>query len=442
MAQSSPNETYRITRRCGQASKCPLEPVHIRLQDAHHLWHQAAACYSDPDMFRIHLNGCIQALRSVTWVLQKNKSKVPDFKSWYSKWQGRMKNDPVMRWLVRARNRIVKEGDLETLSTVHVSVLDSYNAPPFSEYEIDPMLSTEEIATRIRLENLPESVRSEGILVVERRWIEQDLRGHELLDALAHGYGVLSLLMDDAHVQAGMPRMEVFERDQHGKLHALHIPRDQLGGRLPCMVATAEDRTVRMKLASLDIMTPMSVEFNATREFVDAAKARYGSPARFQRKLAQAKSLDEEAGILFDLARKVFLKDGYHHHLVHLKLPGGGYRLTNLVIHDRSERYIQWNRIAASVEKTGACAVISISEAWIAPFDPNHPERPVSESPDRKEVLGLTAAEENGNEFSFIAEIIRKADAVALGRTERDVKGRSFFLEPVRRVWERRKKPR
>jgi hypothetical protein len=40
-----------------------------------------------------------------------------------------MKSDPLMRWLVEARNRIEKQGDLKTYSSARVSVLAGWNEP-------------------------------------------------------------------------------------------------------------------------------------------------------------------------------------------------------------------------------------------------------------------------------------------------------------------------
>jgi predicted YcjX-like family ATPase len=58
-----------------------LRPAFARLDDAHNLWHQAEVGYFDPNSFRIALNACIQALRSVTFVLQKTKGALQDLKN-------------------------------------------------------------------------------------------------------------------------------------------------------------------------------------------------------------------------------------------------------------------------------------------------------------------------------------------------------------------------
>jgi hypothetical protein len=62
---------------------CPIPGTHNRLREAHRLWHQAADQYADPAGFQPNLNATIQALRNVTWVLQKEHAAVPDFEPWY-----------------------------------------------------------------------------------------------------------------------------------------------------------------------------------------------------------------------------------------------------------------------------------------------------------------------------------------------------------------------
>jgi hypothetical protein len=78
---------------------CPLAAVDRRLEDAHQLWHQASENYFEPNAFRIAAQGTIQTLRSVTFIVQKNKIIIPDFKNWYEGWQERLRSDELMRWL-------------------------------------------------------------------------------------------------------------------------------------------------------------------------------------------------------------------------------------------------------------------------------------------------------------------------------------------------------
>src|ERR1039458_683603 len=95
---------------------CPIAPAERRLQDAAAFWKQAYDAYFNPNKFRIGLQAAIQALRSVTFVLQAQKNSIAGFEVWYGPQQEAMRNDPKMRWLVEARNFIEKQGDLSTRS--------------------------------------------------------------------------------------------------------------------------------------------------------------------------------------------------------------------------------------------------------------------------------------------------------------------------------------
>src|SRR6476620_4755237 len=96
-----------------QEKDCPLATIDRRLNDLHRQWHDAEKVYFDPDAFRVAIQTAIQTLRTVTFILQSNKRLIPDFEAWYSPWQDRMKADPLLRWMVDARNKIEKQGDLE-----------------------------------------------------------------------------------------------------------------------------------------------------------------------------------------------------------------------------------------------------------------------------------------------------------------------------------------
>ncbi len=54
------------------------------------------------------MQGAIQSLRSVTFVLQSVKSMIQGFESWYEGWQEKMRADPILTWAKNARNKIEK----------------------------------------------------------------------------------------------------------------------------------------------------------------------------------------------------------------------------------------------------------------------------------------------------------------------------------------------
>src|SRR5262249_42462206 len=150
---------------------CPIPNTHRRLEEAHRLWHRGAQGYEDPDEFRTQLNALIQALRNVTFVLQKEHGAIPNFAAWYEPWQEILKQDGVLRWLVQARNFIVKQGDLETHSPATAWIQASWDIPQTVTFEVPPLVPTLAIAAKILVEqDIPDDVRDQGILTVERRW--------------------------------------------------------------------------------------------------------------------------------------------------------------------------------------------------------------------------------------------------------------------------------
>jgi hypothetical protein len=97
--------------------------VHSRMEDVHTLWHHALDNYFDPQRFRASLQSCIIQLRSVTFLLQKNKDSIPDFDNWYKPWQDRMRSNALMRWAIDSRNIIEKQEDLETYSRISAKIV-------------------------------------------------------------------------------------------------------------------------------------------------------------------------------------------------------------------------------------------------------------------------------------------------------------------------------
>lgn len=421
--------------KCKARGECPTPAAHKRLQDAHLLWHQATAKYGNVEAFRANLNACIQALRNVTFVLQKEKARIPNFEFWYSGWQDKLRADLVLRWLIEARNRIVKEGDLETRSTVRVAIVMSYFEPPYFEFAVHPLKPIDELIKTIVRQELPESIRKGGLLRVERRWIAESLPNHELLEALAHCYGVLAALVQDAHAQSGVPGCQIYIRGEDGSLKPLETSSIYLKGRLPCMVTKGESRTVWIKLSTGEFLRPITISA-VPRISVEEIEVRYGplvgKALSVKRKPS---SIREHAEKLFEFAKDLLRADGYHITMAILILSSGRWRFMEVAPEDQSDKYMLWSQLALEVERYGVVGIIVISEAWMAKFDPRYPFRAPSESPDRREVLQLMAASSDGDEFSLTCRFERKDGAIEFDETVKSVGPEAFYLEPVRRVW-------
>ncbi|MCW2985460.1 MAG: hypothetical protein JWR63_3030 [Conexibacter sp.] len=243
---------------------CPLVRTHTRLHQVHDLWHRVAADYGDPDQFVTSLNAALTALRTVSFMINKDKHLIPDFEAWYQPHIDERYSDPLMVWLKNARNFVQKEGDLEVHSRARVSVLGGSSEPLQTDIDIDPLLTQEQIALRLA-PGLPGVAKRDGLLAVERRWVAATLPDHELLDVLAHGYGVMAEIVADAHRQCGVV-MQTFGDEAHKDRPRR---REQLGGRLSCMVAHAELRTAYVHLAENRLIAWGGRSREITREDVE-----------------------------------------------------------------------------------------------------------------------------------------------------------------------------
>ena len=64
--------------------------------------------------------------RSVTWVLQNLRSVIKEeFDSWYEPLQEKMRNDPLMRYFVSARNELEKHGKLRVSTSAMIRSFSS-----------------------------------------------------------------------------------------------------------------------------------------------------------------------------------------------------------------------------------------------------------------------------------------------------------------------------
>ena len=172
-----------------------------------------------PDEFLRNINQLVVTLRQVTFMLQNQKDKIPGFDDWYENgWRERLKADPIMTWLHDARTTIEHIGDLDLSSTANVTVIASWIDGPYTEFEVAPHIGPREIAENFSSSDLPDRMRKEGLLKVERRWVSNDFPGHELTDVCAHGYGVLAEILAEAHERIGI-QMRTFGGETHNGRH-------------------------------------------------------------------------------------------------------------------------------------------------------------------------------------------------------------------------------
>ena len=390
-----------------------------RLNQAHELWHQAVDTYPDPDSFVVAVNALIPALRSVTFLLQKELRHEPGFDDWYEPWQQKLRDDPVMRWVVEARNRIEKEGDLELNSTARATVITSWLPGPVLDQEVPPLIPPSLIAVGIAASNVPQKVKDEGLVRVARRWVTASLPDHEILDACLHAFMVLSEMLKEA------------ERRFRGV-----TAQDELFLVPPCMVLDPDARTATYHLASGSFVVAQSVGRASSKEDVQAAETKYGS--EIEKLPKPADSLEGRVTWYHAIARILLRTDGYAASVAHLIRNGRPLTTISLQPADQQEKYLLMEHLAQQVVATGADEVIVTSETWTATYAPPTDERfelRAGQREDRGEGLDTMGANKAGELVGAFSAFTRVAERIVLGDVTTGTPPVALVMSPILRVW-------
>ncbi len=400
---------------------CPVTAAHRRLIDCHEIWHATEQGYMEPEAFRLNLNNLIQNLRNVTWLLQKQKANLPNFAQWYGAWRESVAQDSIMTWIVRSRNRIVKESDLELLSSASIWVsLDWANE--FSiQWTMPPRYTTREILIRLMS---TQDIPPIGILTIERRWIDRLLPKFELLEACAYAYENTAHIVATAHAETRTPRCDLPSR-------SIRCVSSRLASRLPCMHGWDENRRLHINLETRgEIAERLETIPRDTR-----ARERYG-----ETKLTG--DAIELVPQIVEVNKRMLTLDG---RLLAVAILMRGDRLIHslgLEFSDQGSKRVAMHKVADWVERYNADGVVLVSEAWLAPMTPeeNPADRrtpPASARPNRMEAISVAAITRDGRTADSICIFARLADGTfRFEDTIHNTDAQINSLEPVRRRWQ------
>lgn len=412
--------------------RCPLSAVDRRLGDVHRHWHEAERGYFDPDSFRVAIQTAIQTLRTVTFIVQSNKRLFRNFDPWYESWQDKLRADPLMRWMVDARNKIEKQGDLEAHSFVRAEIVASYyEEGPRMEVPAELFQSPAELISSIPTDALRNHVFKDGILRIQRRWVENSLPDYELLDAVGIAYGRVAELVADAHRQLGLepPSTMVGDSDRTQGEKSRR-------GRLPCMIGHGDARSHNVWLATGQAMEfeQETVEFD--REHAESVAGKYGLETK---EMFPSTDPAPEATLndLFAVGRKMFAVDGHHHTIAFLLNGARPVTMMSLAIQEHGEKYLVMRMLANEVIKYGADGVIIINEVWSAPYDPSKPYRRAADAPEKSEFLSAILVTKTGDPVQLLALIKRAGDDVTLGETDTFRDQAQIAFAPIYAAWGR-----
>jgi hypothetical protein len=380
---------------------CPLPNSHTRLRQVHTLWHEAAQGYAVPDLFVPRLNALLQAARSVTWVLQKEMSRDEDFDAWYGSWQERMRGDERMRWLVEARNKIEKQGDLEMHSVAKVRLVANAWTGPTVEFGVPPHIGPTEIAMATELKSLPSEVRESGLLEVERRWVVPEQPDYEVLDLVAHCYGVLAQLLVEAHIRRGVAMQTFGEEDHENRRRRRPHPT----GRLDCMLIGREQRTARWHLGheALIELEARQIEWSdAERE---QTRAHYDDMSEWPKTSPDAPFADQ-AKVWHEWGKRMLIHDGGHRTMAML-LADEGASYLDVTPEDDQGKWAMMSQIAIEIDRVAATEMIFTTEAWFALDVPEGDPRFGVRARDREDhvdVLMTYAISRDGTRIALSSE--------------------------------------
>ena len=352
-----------------------------------------------------------------------------------------MRASSVLTWAKEARNRVVKQGELETASTATVRLLtwkdDELTRLPIApETPSEVLLNHLPILDLIAKASIPSGDLSSAVLELERQWNLPSFQNREVLNTLAAAYGLLSDLLVDAHTRLG--RLDCIEHPSpHPSFRATH----HRSGTLPCMTATTELRKEHFSLRTRTRLVRGTMKPPEGGPSPTVAAARYGMKFADLATLSRSADPDSMAKRLVYWSKRMLKKDRSHIRLVFVRDGAGEWHPMTFLHSDRSEKHLAVRLIAQFVEQTGADAVIDVSELWYVPREKARTIRDFSNLenvPGRAEALLVLVATRAGLLRVYLTPFSRGLfGGIKLGDTSVSDENPSnnYYLYPVFKVW-------
>ena len=393
--------------------------------DCHVHWHAAADSYMEPDAFRLSLNALVQDLRNVTFLLQKQKDELPEFGQWYPSWQASAAADQVMRWIVDARNRVVHMADLEIHSRALARLSRGSADEVESELKLPPRFTTRQIMSFLLTEIVGQV--TSGIMTVERRWVDKDLPGVELLDATTYAYDHLVEVIRLAHSAPGS------ECDLPARVPECVTA--QLLGGLACMTTADDSRRLHVDVGSMNEMAEGTEVIRCGDLPPDLLRQRYGT-FKTPRGDAIAQVLPQTG-----MAKRMLATDK--------KLATMAWLIRNDAVVDGIGLYfandagipVGIHRLADRISRSGADGILLHTEAWWAPptgATADKADQPIqpSKRPDRREAIWVIGMTRDGRVAQSFTPFSRAPDGtIRFERPQFTSDGSVSMLAPIVQKW-------
>ncbi|MCL6354372.1 hypothetical protein EXT68_02415 [Pectobacterium parmentieri] len=394
------------------------KPWERRLKDLSHLLGNCAETYFDPELFRLNLNQFLQTSRTVTFIIQKNKSEIEGFDKWYpefivEKWR----NDPLMNWAKNSRNTIEKQGDLEMFSEARATLIFSYLEEQDIEITTHENLIKIGVKKLVRLaqKKLSSAVSSDAVIRSERRWVANTLENYELLHALTLIYSRIYDCCKSLGEFIGNPISDniitpiSFESLRNETRHVNYL---------------------KLRNFSTGEVSFETVKYNS-ESIPNTIKCRLDKID----KSSEVKSIEELVENLSKIAEFTFLE--YGSHIPTLFFFNSDYQvidLLNTIFEDQADKYVFWRVAADRAKVINACGFIWISELWLRRSNLDFKEA-IHKMPIIGERLQIVGVDSRDNQSSISWEIIRDSDKdkprLDLITIDKNSDGKAYFMRPI-----------
>lgn len=387
--------------------------------------------YHDPLAFMAQVEAVIQANRNFTFAIQRGKSSIRDFDSWYIPWRNKLEADSCLVWLKDARNNIVHEGLLATASNVELSIIADHKKK-VKEEVFDVMESTEEIIGSGVDYAKKDSRLKHAVGVICRHYIF-DVNGEEkdVLSVLGAGFAMMSSMYSDL--------MSYINEEAQSNLGQL-----ELSGILSGL--TFDDFKIIFKLR--DGCTFGKSEMVLTREDIlcnmggNPLEIKGDKRKRIERQISSENKLTMLHGY-FEIAKNNFCKLGSVDAIILCKTKLGSVFAVSGIYRDRSEKMMFMDDLADKVEKNNVTEIVFITEVWVHgnrdKVRANFSEGKEFEMLDGKEErLVAMYVDNKGERITLSAPIIRDATSQNASLGDELVQsntGEYAIFYPVFRVW-------
>lgn len=368
-----------------------MRPWERRLNDLSRLLRSCGETYFDPDLFRQNTNQFLQTARTVTFIIQKNKSEIPGFDSWYEfRVRAAWSADTVMKWAVEARNDIEKQGDLEMYSSVRASLILSHLAAE----DVSITYGKEELGANLKMLakfamfKLPHAVRDATVLKVERRWVANKLPSHELIHAMTYVYSRHYDVCHDLAAHLGVPL-------NPGILHPTSLdPTSNVAGRVQYM-KIGRPGVGRMRFDRMTADPTFKPPPALVRVLEELRE--YGNPANVkeavERQAKISKATFEHFG---NHVPMLMLFNDMWHQIDFLS--------TEFV--DQADKFMFWRTVADRAAYQRAYGFVWIAESWIRDLSAGK-DRALHELPIKGELLNVIGADIEGGWYTVAWNILR-----------------------------------